>query len=136
MKNNGEQETWDDIKIFTAKGVRIADPKINILSTAQILFNAAFVHRAGISDKSHVILGYSAANRAIIFQFTNDAQAQGALTIVKRGGGASVGTRSFFNYYELKPTILAGHYIPRKEKLRKIGEAWIISLDDKITKNV
>ncbi len=133
MKNTGYQENWGDIKIFEAKGARIGEPKVNILASAQILFNAGFVHTANISDKTHVILGYSAANRAIIFQFTSDGQAPGALTIVKRSGGASVGTRSFFNYYFLKPRAVAGHYIPKKEKLPKIGDAWIIMLDDKLS---
>jgi len=132
MKNTGEQGTWDDIQVFTAKGARIGEPKVTILETAQILFNAAFVHLADISKKTHVVLGYSAANRAIIVQFTSDEQAPGALKIVKRSGGASVGTRSFFNFYFLKPRGLAGHYSPKKERIPRIGDAWVIMLDDRL----
>jgi hypothetical protein len=132
MKNNNEQGIWDDIQIFTAKGARIAEPKVTILDSAQILFNAAFVHRADISNKNYVVLGYSAMNKAIIFQFNTNPKTPGALKIVKRSGGASIGTRSFFNFYLLKPKKLAGHYIPKHEKIKNIGEVWVISLKEKL----
>ena len=94
MKKQSEQESWDDLEVFTAKGAKIKDPKITILETSSFLFNAAFVHKAAITKNTHVIIGYSPMKRAITFQFTSDPKAEGALTLVHRTGGSSVGSRS------------------------------------------
>ena len=132
MKKQGEQETWDDLEIFTAKGAKIKDPKVTILESSSFLFNAAFVHKATITKSTHVIIGYSPIKRAIIFQFTSDSKAEGALTLIHRTGGSSVGSRSFFNYFFLDAVELAGRYTPKKGKLPKIGDAWVIHLDNKL----
>jgi hypothetical protein len=132
MPKSQAQETWEDLEIFTSKGAKIKDPKVTILDSSHFLFNAAFVHKAAIVNKSHVILGYSPLNKAITFQFTSDPQAGGACTIVHRSGGSSVGSRSFFNYFFLNPKELAGRYQPKKKKLPRIGDVWIIELDKKL----
>ena len=132
MKKQSEQDTWDDLEVFTAKGAKIKDPKVTILESSSFLFNAAFVHKATITKSTHAIIGYSPIKRAIIFQFTSDPKAEGALTIVHRTGGSSVGSRSFFNYFFLNPVELAGRYTPRKEKIPKIGDAWVIYLSNKL----
>lgn len=129
------QENWDDIEVFTSKGAKIKDAKVTILETSAILFNAGFCHKAAIADKSHVIVGYSPQNKSIIFQFTSDGNAAGALKLIQRSGGASLGTRSFFNYYFLKPKEIAGRYEPLKKKLPKIGDSWVINLDEKLPEN-
>lgn len=126
------QESWDDIEVFTSKGAKIKDAKITILDSSQILFNGGFCHRASIADMTHVILAYSPQKGSIIFQFTSDAKAEGALKLVQRSGGATVGSRSFFNYFFLNPKDLAGRYEPTKQKLPKIGDAWVINLDAKL----
>lgn len=131
MNNAGDSRTWDDIEIFNDKGARIGTPKITILDSSQILLNSAFVHTAKIGDKKYVIMGYSDANKAIIFKFS-DKQAKNTLKVVKRGGSASIGTRSFFNFYHLKPDVIAGHYIPKHERVPQMGEVWFISLKEKL----
>ena len=132
MKKNKKQDAWGDLEIFTSKGARIKNPKVTILEGSTFLFNAAFVHQAGITKVSHVIIGYSPKQNAITFQFTSDSQAEGALTIVHRTGGSSTGSRSFFNYFFLDPKTLAGRYVPKKVKLPKIGDIWIIDLNIKL----
>ena len=127
-----EQESWEDLETFTSKGARIKDAKITIIETSSMLLNAGFCHKASIAEKSHVIVSYSPQNKAIVFQFTSDANALGALKLIQRSGGASFGSRSFFNYYFLNPKKLAGRYEPIKRKLPKIGDAWIIYLDKRI----
>jgi hypothetical protein len=131
MNNVTEARNWDDIEIFQDKGARIGQPKVTILEGAQILLNAGFVHTAKINDKKYAIMGYSDANKAIIFKFL-DKQAKNTLKVVKRGGSASIGTRSFFNFYHLKPETIAGHYIPKHERIPQIGEVWVISLKEKL----
>jgi hypothetical protein len=132
MKKKDRQETWDDLEIFTSKGAKIRDPKITILENSTFLFNAAFVHKADMTKTTHLILGYSPVRRTITFQFTSDPQAEGALTIVHREGGSSVGSRSFFNYFFLNPKDLAGRYEPKKIKVPKVGDVWAIDLNNKL----
>lgn len=132
MGKNKENETWDDLEVFTQKGAKIGDSKITITDHSTVVFNAGFCHRAAVEKNSHVIMAYSPKNRAIVFQFTSDSKADGALKIIQRTGSASVGSRSFFNYYFLRSKDLAGRYEPVKEKLPKIGDAWLIYLDKKM----
>lgn len=132
MKKNKKQDDWSDLEIFTSKRAKLKNPKITILERSTFLFNAAFVLQAGITKASYVIIGYSQNQNAITFQFTSDAQVEGAYTITFRTGVASVESRSFFNRFLLKPETLAGHYAPKKVKLPKIGNLWFIDLDNKL----
>jgi len=124
-------ENWDDLEIFTSKGARIKNPQITILESNSFMFNAAFVHKADISQATHVILGYSEQNNSITFQFTTDSKALGALKLLNRGNGASVGSNSFFNFYFLKNAELVGKYIPRQIKVPRVGDLWVIDLNKK-----
>ena len=132
MPKDKEPTNWDDLEVFTSKGVRIRDTYVTILSNFQIHFNAGFCHRASIGDKSHIIIAYSRQNKSIVFQFTSDEKAIGVLKLIQRSGIANVGSRSFFNTYDLDPKALKGRYIPIKGKIPKIGEAWFINLDSKL----
>jgi hypothetical protein len=132
MPKAKRQENWDDLEVFTSKGAKIKDAKITIVETSSILFNAGFCHKASVADKSHVIISYSPQNRSMCFQFTSDSKANGVLKLVQRSGGAQVGSRSLFNYFFLDPKKLAGRYEPKQGKLPKIGDTWIINLDNKL----
>ena len=132
MKKREGQETWEDFERFTSKGAKIKDPKVTILESSTLLFNAAFVHKAEIVDYSHVILGYSPQKKIITFEFTKDSQAKGALTLVHRPGAASVGSKAFFNYFFLDIKALAGRYEPKFFKVPKVGDAWTIDLNNKL----
>jgi hypothetical protein len=127
-----EKNLWEDFEVFTSKGAKIKNPKITITQNSTFLFNAAFIHTAKIQDKTHLLLGYSPSNNKITFDFTADQKAEGALTIVHRVGAASVGSRSFFNYFFLDSKNLAGSYVPKKIKIPKVGEVWTIDLGSKL----
>ncbi len=126
-----EKDSWADFEVFTSKGAKIKNPKITITDQSVFLFNAAFIHIADLKQKTHVVLGYSASNKIITFDFTADGKAQGALKIVHKGGAASVGSRSFFNFFFLTDPEVPGTYIPKKIKIPRIGEVWHIALDNK-----
>lgn len=127
-----QQDLWEDFEVFTSKGAKIKNPKITITQNMAFLFNAAFIHTAKIQQKTHVVLGYSPSNNKITFDFTVDQKAEGALTIVHRVGAASLGSRSFFNYFFLDAKSLAGSYVPKKIKIPRVGEVWTIDLDSKL----
>ncbi|MDD5039158.1 MAG: hypothetical protein PHN78_07575 [Dehalococcoidales bacterium] len=129
-------ENWDDVEVFTSKGAKLKDARIAITENCAFVLNAGFCHRADITEKSHVVVSYSPQNKAIIFQFTSDGNAIGALKLMQRSGGASFGSRSFFSYYFLDPNQSAGRYEPVKKKIPKIGEAWVINLDEKQPESV
>jgi len=124
---------WDDLDIFRAAGMRIGESYVRITKSSTFLFSSGFMHEAKLKDISHVVLGYSIKKKAIIFQFTSDAKAPGAHKVVQRSNNGSCGSRSFFNYYFLKPQELEGRYIPKNEKVPKIGNIWVIYLDQKQT---
>ena len=122
----------DDVEIFTAKGAKIKDPKVIILPNHHFLFNAAFVHKAEIHKSTHVVLGYSEQSNSIVFQFTSDTKAKGALTLINKNNSSSVGTRSFFNYYFLNVQDISGRYKPENVQIAKIGKVWVINLNNKL----
>jgi hypothetical protein len=132
MKREVKEESWADLEIFTSKGAKIKNPWVTLTDNSAFIFNAAFVHQASITKYTHVILGYSPLKKMVTFQFTSDADAEGALTVVHRPGGASIGSRSFFNYFFLNVAELAGRYVPKRIKLPKIGDVWTIDLDSKL----
>jgi hypothetical protein len=131
MRKRKELDAWADHEVFTQKGSRIGKPKVTIAANSTIHFNAGFIHSAKIAQKTHVLLGYSAEKQVITLQFTTDSKAEGALTIVHRQGGASVTTRSFFNYFFIKIENVVGKYEPKKVKIPKIGDTWSIDLSKK-----
>jgi len=132
MKKGVKDEDWADLEIFTLKGARIKNPWITITDNGSFLFNSGFVHLSKLRKNTHVILGFSRSNKKIIFQFTSDSKAEGALTIGNRGGCSFTQSRSFFNVYSLKLSDVAGRYIPEKVRIPRIGQVWTINLESKL----
>ena len=132
MKKQDVEEAWGDLETFTSKGAKIKDPKVTILESSTFLFNAAFVHKADITKYDDVILSYSPQKRTITFQFTKDSHAEGALTVIHRTGGCSVGSKPFFHYFFLDVKELTGRYQPKFVKVPRIGEVWTIDLNNKL----
>jgi hypothetical protein len=125
-------DNWDDLEVFTSKGAKLRDNRITITANSTLIFSSGYCHTASLKNKSHVIMAYSPQNKTIVFQFTNDERANGALKLVKRGAVAQVGSRSFFNYYKLNSETLAGRYEPVLMKLQKFGEVWTLRLENKL----
>ncbi len=126
-----ETAGWEDLDMFTDKGGRFGAAFVTISGT-NFLFNSGFSHKAKIQEATHVMLYYSEIQNAVLFQFTTDGKAKGALQLVHRGRAVSVGSRSFVSYYFLPTDDLQGRYEPKKEKIPKIGDAWTIFLDKKL----
>lgn len=116
---------------FREKGRKLKAPYVTIMENGGILFNARFCRDAELVDKSHVALAYSKTEKAIAFDFTDDPETLGAAKITRRGRTASVMSRSFFNFNKLDVKEYAGRYTPEKRNLPKVGDAWIIKLDEK-----
>lgn len=134
MTQKETHDPWDDLEFFTRKGGKFGNPKITITNKQTILFNSAFFHSAKLKSNTSVRLAYSPKKKAIIFDFTEDPKAEGAFALVQRGFTAFTTCRSFFNSHDLDETKIAGHYIPQKERIPRIGEMWVIRLDDRKVK--
>jgi hypothetical protein len=134
MKRKESDDSWGDMEFFGKKGARISSTniKVTITDNQTILFSAAFCHKADLQGKTAIKLGYSPSKHAIIFDFTEDQNTEGAFRLIQRGSSAATTCRSFFNAYDLDKAKTAGHYIPHKEKIPRVGEMWVIMLHDKI----
>lgn len=134
MKRKEGDDLWGDMEFFGKKGARISSRniKVTITDNQTILFSAAFCHKADLQGKTSVKLGYSPSKNAIIFDFTEDPNTEGAFRLIQRGSSAATTCRSFFNAYDLDKAKTAGHYIPHKERIPRVGEMWVIMLHDKI----
>lgn len=127
--------TWDDVQIFRDKGARAADPKITITKNFTLLFGSAFWMKAGLKNKKRVILGYSPSNNAIVFDFTEDEKVKEGFALIHRNKRTAFSTcRSFFHTMELDSESIVGRYVPHMEKIPKLGDCWVIKLDEKIKK--
>ena len=122
---------WDDFEFFEKKGGKFGDPKITITRDGTFLFNVGFCHKANLEDKNAVILGYHPKKKAIIFQFTEDPKAKSAFTLIHRGSAGSTTCRSFFSAYEFDKTKITGRYHPYKERMPRVGDVWLIKLDER-----
>jgi hypothetical protein len=133
MKKEDKDEAYADREVFTTPNIKIRTPWVTIMPNSTLLFNAGFVHRAKIKKSSHVILAFTRSKNTVDFQFTSDDKAAGALTLHHfRKGGTSVESRTFFNYFLLNASELAGRYTPIRMKIPKVGEVWTIDLDAKL----
>lgn len=133
MKKEVKDETWADREVFTSPGKKIKTPWVTIMANSTILFNAAFVHRANIKKNTHVILAFTGSKKTVDFQFTSDDKAEGALSLHHfRQGGTSVESRTFFNFFILNASELAGRYLPEKVRIPRVGEVWTINLESKL----
>jgi len=127
---------WDNIITPLKKGYRPGEPAAVISSRGTIALNRYFLSNAKkqLEGANKVILHYSQARpRAIIMQFTDIEQENTA----KLGGSSrahkSISAKGFFNHPDVNiiPAEIEGKYVPELKKIPKIGDCWIINLDEK-----
>ena len=134
MKKRAD-ESYDDLEFFTDKGAWRGNPRVTISVHDNISFNSAFGYRAKLKEKTHAMLAYSPKRKEIVFDFTDDAKALGAFRLVQKGNNSSsISCRSFFRAHDFDKEEIAGRYIPHKERIPKIGECWVIRLNEKVEK--
>jgi hypothetical protein len=126
---------YSDLEFFEDKAGWRGNDRVTIRTHETIHCNAAFSKRAKLNKETLVRLGYSPKRKEIIFDFTEDPKAPGAYSLVQSGKTSfTIACRSFFRAYNFNMNEIAGRYIPRKERIPKIGECWLIKLAEKVEK--
>jgi len=132
--SNKKNDSWDDLDFSVEKGKKIGTPRIRITEQSTFLYNAGFCFNAKLEDETYVRLGYSPKNNAIVFDFTKDPLAPNAYKVVSRGSSATTTSRTFFHTHHLDSKKLRGQYTPQEMKIPKVGDVWVIKLDEKISR--
>ena len=87
---------------FTKTKGRVYTPKIGIWKRGQIGFNQPAVDKLEMEKFEYAVLFYDSDNKRVGFQFTNDANEEGACKIIKRKtGGFSITGTSFLKFYRI-----------------------------------
>ncbi|HZW61277.1 MAG TPA: hypothetical protein VFF04_03560 [Candidatus Babeliales bacterium] len=125
-------ENWHDLEPFTGARSRGTKSFISITARKSLTFSTGFIRDAKdqILSNQYVLLFFSKAKNAIVFEFTSNSSEKGAL---KMSGtiNPSISSRSFFNFYKLDDKYV-GKYIPKLEDIPQRGTRWVIYLDEKI----
>lgn len=123
---------WADLERFVNKGSRFGNPSITISVRGTITLSSGFIHNADaqIEKKSYALFSYSRSQNSIVVNFTDDKNEPGALKMTIRRN-ALLAARSFFGCYHLDPQKLAGKYSPKLETIPKMGNCWVINLNQK-----
>ena len=122
---------WGDLEVFESVGVRVGRPHVGIHPNGVVTFNTGFVREAKeqIGEKQYVQIYYSKANSAMVLEFTADDSLPGAMKMTgKEKAGASIGAKSFFNFYQIDIDEVKGRYIPELAAIPGKGELWVIYL--------
>jgi len=85
---------------FTHTG-RSFKPKISIRKRGQIGFNNGAIKRFRLDRYEFVVLFYSKENNKVAFNFTNSAEDEGAIKLVKKKNNYFISGKSFLDYYNI-----------------------------------
>ncbi len=127
-------DDWGDLETFKTVGTRLSTPMVTINSSRTIALNSTFVHdhKDTFDKNTHVLLSYSKAKHAIVFQFISDPTTIGAIKLTKRSN-ISIAARSFFKHYSLDIGKLKGRYQPKLENIPGKGDCWTIYLNENLS---
>ena len=125
-------ESWGDLEAFKRVGARLGKPLVTISPRLAFIFNSSFLSEArdALKNKTHVVLYFSRSNNAIVLEFTDKKDADGAIKLSIRGN-MSIAAKSFCNYYKLSADEINGRYQPELRHLPHKGYAWVIFLNKK-----
>jgi hypothetical protein len=76
-------------------------PRVSVWKTGQIGLNGAVLHELGLEKKTYASLFYDRAKKKIGLRFSDSAKEEGAVKLVRRGGGAVVFARGFLRYFKI-----------------------------------
>ena len=87
------------IVFFTEEG-RSYEPKVSIRMQGQIGLSQGAVSRYNLKDGDCVLLGYDKDERKVVMKLV-DCEQKGAKKITIRNGNASIGAKSFLDYFDV-----------------------------------
>ena len=77
----------------------MSKPWAAVWKTGQIGLNAAVLHELGLAKATHAVLFYDLDTKKIGIRFAESAKEEGAVKLVRRGGGASIFAKGFLRYF-------------------------------------
>ena len=86
---------------FTETGKSFA-PKASLNDRGYLSFNNGARKRFNIDKYEYAVLYNDAENRKIGVEFTNEASAEGAVKLRVRQTGATIGAKSFIDFFDIK----------------------------------
>lgn len=86
---------------FTETGKSFA-PKASLNDRGYLSFNNGARKRFAIDKYEYAVLYNDAENRKIGVEFTNEASAEGAVKLRVRQTGATIGAKSFIDFFDIK----------------------------------
>ncbi len=128
-----KNDDWYDLERFKYAGAKIGNTRVTISLRKSITLSAGFMHHAKnqVEGMTHMLLSFSKSKNAIVFEFTSDPKAAGAVKITMKGNSI-ISARSFFNYYRIDVEKAAGRYAAKLESIPNLGKKWVVYLDQKL----
>jgi len=113
-----------------------SDDRISITTSNSIGITQTFYKDQNIANFKYVVFYYDAAVKALGILFTNDENEKFKFTIIhsKKGYGASIVVRSFFNNYKIDPKIYHNKYKWQIVDEPGVGKLYVINLQERQNK--
>tara|TARA_B100001996_G_C18519779_1_gene538807 strand:+ start:210 stop:659 length:450 start_codon:yes stop_codon:yes gene_type:complete len=130
-----ENTSWDLVK-FTKVGSRIGDPYVTVTNSKSISLSSGFLHNAKeqMDGCNYVIIHYSKNKNAIVLDFTENKDEDGAIKITMKDGktsNCSISSTSFFNYFKIEVNKISGRHPAIIETIPGLGPKWVVYLKEK-----
>jgi hypothetical protein len=126
----------DDLEFFNEPTTRPAYPYVTISKLGALVFNSHFcrINSKKLKDKTHVKMGYSRKNNAILVCFLQENEVDNSFSPFKinhiaKSYAVSFSARSFFRKNSIKLDDISGRYEVYFEKILE-KEHFLIKLND------
>jgi len=130
-----------NLKKFVNKNIRY-ERRITVRGTNSIGLPTAFFKENGIEKFKYAVLYFDTDSKAVGVHFTNDEDEKGKFSLIKskRGYGAGIMARSFFQAHNIDAKAYKGRYEWEKHELDDVGAVFVFELKervkDKVQKNI
>jgi len=81
---------------------QVNKPRVAVWKTGQIGLNEAALREFGLTEMTHAALFYDRDKKKIGLRFSDSAKEEGAVKVVRRGGGAIIFAKGFLRYFGIE----------------------------------
>jgi len=87
---------------YLKQRAQVNKPRVSVWKTGLIWLNGAALRSFGLTKMTHVILFYDRDKKRIGLRFSESAKEEGALKVVRKGGGAVIFSKGFLQYFGIE----------------------------------